>query len=62
MYEPLISIIIPVLNGSKFLERCFSTLEKQTYSNLEIIFIDNGSSDDTKVKIESYCYKKKGIK
>ena len=62
MHEPLISIIIPVLNGSKFLERCFSTLEKQTYSNLEIIFIDNGSSDDTKVKIESYCYKKKGIK
>ncbi len=62
MHDPLISIIIPVLNGSKFLERCFSTLEKQTYSNLEIIFIDNGSSDDTKVKIESYYNKKKGIK
>ena len=39
MLEPLISIIIPVLNGASFLERCFLTLDMQTYPNLEVIFI-----------------------
>ena len=53
--NPLISIIIPVLNGKLYLERCFSTLEGQNYPNLEIIFIDNGSQDGSREKIEEYC-------
>ena len=57
--EPLISIIIPVLNGDIFLERCFNTLEKQEYLNLEIIFVDNGSTDGSINKISEYCSKKK---
>ena len=59
MSESLISIIIPVLDGSKFLVRCFDTLEKQLYSNLEVIFIDNGSEDDSKEIIKNQCSKKK---
>ena len=59
MSKPLISIIIPVLDGSKFLVRCFNTLEKQLYSNLEVIFIDNGSKDDSKAIIMNQCSKKK---
>ena len=59
MSESLISIIIPVLNGSKFLVRCFDTLEKQLYSNLEVIFIDNGSEDDSKEIIKNQCSIKK---
>ena len=59
MSESLISIIIPVLDGSKFLVRCFDTLEKQLYSNLEVIFIDNGSEDDSKEIINNQCSKKK---
>ena len=57
MSKPLISIIIPVLNGIKFLDRCFSTLKKQTYPNLEIIFVDNGSSDGSREKLNKYCSK-----
>ena len=58
MSESLISIIIPVLDGSKFLVRCFDTLEKQLYSNLEVIFIDNGSEDDSKEIINNYSIEK----
>ena len=55
MNDPLISIIVPVLNGKSFLDRCFSTLSKQTYSNLEIIFVDNGSIDGSRENINKYC-------
>ena len=58
MSDPLISIIIPVYNGQSFLQRCFSTLEKQNYNNLEIIFIDNNSIDDSKEIIQNYCKNK----
>ena len=50
-------MIIPVRNGEKFLERCFSTIENQTYSNLEIIFIDNNSNDSSTEKINQYLKK-----
>jgi len=53
--DPLISIIIPVLNGQSFLDRCFSSLEKQTYPNLEVIFVDNGSIDGSRQRIDKYC-------
>ena len=61
MSESLISIIIPVLNGVSFLDNCFSTLEKQTYPNLEIIFVDNGSSDGSRERINRYCSSHKGF-
>ena len=62
MLNPLISIIIPVYNGQSFLKRCFSTLEKQNYNNLEIIFIDNNSNDNSKEIIQNYCKNKKNWK
>jgi GT2 family glycosyltransferase len=43
----LISIIIVSYNGKKWLEKCFNSLFSQTYQNFEIIFVDNGSSDDS---------------
>jgi GT2 family glycosyltransferase len=45
--KPLVSIIILNWNGIKFLSDCFSAIEKQTYPNLETIFVDNGSTDDS---------------
>lgn len=41
----LISIIVPVFNVEKYLERCIRSLIEQTYQNLEIILIDDGSTD-----------------
>lgn len=45
--SPLISIIVPVYNIIPYLPRCVESLQKQTYRNLEILLIDDGSTDDT---------------
>lgn len=45
--KPLISVIVPVFNGQDYLEKCIESIEKQTYKNLEIIIINDGSTDDT---------------
>ncbi len=50
---PKISIIVPVYNVSAYIERCVSSLLCQTLSSLEIIFIDDGSVDDSVSKIRS---------
>ncbi|SDI87457.1 Glycosyltransferase involved in cell wall bisynthesis [Pseudobutyrivibrio sp. 49] len=42
-----ISIIVPVYNVEKYLERCVKSLINQTYSNLEIILVDDGSTDNS---------------
>ncbi|ODS42959.1 MAG: hypothetical protein MSIBF_06805, partial [Candidatus Altiarchaeales archaeon IMC4] len=47
MADPLISVIIVNYNGKKYLGTCLSSLKKQTYSNYEIIVIDNASSDES---------------
>lgn len=41
----LISIIVPVHNVKQYLNRCIQSLVAQTYSNIEIILIDDGSTD-----------------
>lgn len=42
-----ISVIVPVYNGEKELSRCVTSIQNQTYSNLEIILVDDGSSDNS---------------
>ena len=44
---PLISIIIPVYNSKAFLERCLDSVCGQTYHNLEIILVNDGSADES---------------
>lgn len=43
--QPLLSVIVPIYNAEKFLDRCVRSLVEQTYRNLEIILIDDGSKD-----------------
>ena len=45
MDTPLISVIVPVYKVEKYLARCVDSIRKQTYSNLEIILVDDGSPD-----------------
>ena len=47
MSAKLVSVIIPVYNVEKFVEQAIVSIIKQTYKNLEIIVIDDGSSDAT---------------
>lgn len=45
MYQPLISVIVPVYNVEKYLDVCIESIVTQTYQNLEIILVDDGSKD-----------------
>lgn len=51
---PLISIIIPVYNAAKFLDQTIASCLKQDYPRLEIILINDGSTDDSKIICEKY--------
>lgn len=47
MKKELISIIVPIYNSSSYLKNCLQCLINQTYKNIEIILIDDGSTDDS---------------
>ena len=55
MYEnDLISIIVPVYNTQDYLDKCLTSIINQTYKNIEIIIIDDGSTDNSKEIIKKY--------
>ena len=54
METPLISIIIPVYNWEKYIKRCVDSIIKQTYKNIEIITINDWSTDNTLNILNSY--------
>ena len=58
-----VSIITPCLNGEKFLDRYFNCILNQTYNNLELIFINDGSTDKTDMIVQSFIpkFKNKNI-
>ena len=43
--NPLISVVVPIYNVEKYLRRCVESIRCQTYSNLEIVLVDDGSPD-----------------
>ena len=45
MEKPLISVVVPVYNVEKYLEQCVNSIINQTYDNLEIILVNDGSKD-----------------
>ena len=52
--EDKISVIVPVYNVAAYLERCVSSILKQTYDNLEIILVDDGSTDGSGKACDEY--------
>lgn len=57
MNQPLVSVIVPTKNSSQFLDECLLSIQNQTYSNIELIVVDNNSSDDTKKIASDYTSK-----
>lgn len=59
--EPLISIILPIYNIEKYLNKCMKTIMNQTYHNIEIIMVDDGSTDGCFELCEKYKKEDKRI-
>ncbi len=55
--SPLISIVLPIYNVGKYLPRCLDSIAIQTYPNLEILLIDDGSTDESPKICDSYVAK-----
>ena len=52
----LVSVIVPVYNGEKYLRKCIESIINQTYANIEIILINDGSTDNSGVMCDSYAH------
>ena len=62
MDMPLISVIVPVYKVEKYLDRCVQSIVDQTYSNLEIILVDDGSPDNCGAMCDAWAEKDSRIK
>lgn len=60
--NPLISVIIPVYNPGRYFEKCINSILNQTYRNLEIILVDDGSTDGSEKVCDDYAQKDNRIK
>lgn len=61
-FKPLISVIIPCYNVEKYLDRCMESVVNQSYTNLEIILVDDGSPDKSGQMCDSWAAKDCRIK
>ena len=59
---PVISVIVPVYNSELFIDRCLESIIKQTFSDFELILVDDGSTDSSLSICEAYVVKDKRIK
>ncbi|MCY1396981.1 Undecaprenyl-phosphate 4-deoxy-4-formamido-L-arabinose transferase [compost metagenome] len=53
--QPCVSIIVPVYNVEKYLDRCLGSLLNQSYSNIQIVLVDDGSSDGSLEKCRVFA-------
>lgn len=61
-YSPNVSVIVPIYNVEKYLRRCIESLINQTYYEIEIILVNDGSPDDSEKICKEYMLKDKRIK
>ena len=60
--KPLISVIVPVYNVEKYLDRCVNSIINQTYTNIEVLLVDDGSKDKSPKMCDDWSKKDKRIK
>ena len=58
----LFSIIVPIFNVSAYVRKCIESIVNQTYQNLDIILVDDGSTDDSGVICDEYAEKDSRIR
>ncbi len=61
LYKPQVSIIVPVFNAEKYLRRCIDSIIHQTYQNIEVILIDDCSTDSSNAICKDYEAKYEAI-
>lgn len=52
--KPLISVVVPVYNVEKYLNSCINSIANQTYENIEVLLVDNGSRDSSELIIDKW--------
>ena len=62
MYEPLVSIIMPVYNCEAYIEEALESVRQQTYRNWELIIVDDKSTDKSLVMVKNFVHQDKRIK
>jgi len=53
-HEPLVSIVILNYNGKRYIKNCIESIENQRYNNIELVFVDNASTDDSLVGLKQH--------
>ena len=54
-HQPLVSLIVPIYNVADYLEQCLASIQSQSYTNLEIICLNDGSTDSSLALLEAYA-------
>ena len=54
--SPLVSIIVPVYNGENYLSQCLNSLVTQEFNNIEVLVINDGSTDETKRVVDNFSF------
>lgn len=62
MKSPLVSVIVPIYNGESFLERALNSLSNQSYKNIEVLMINDGSEDNSLKIMKKFQEKDKRFK
>lgn len=55
--SPFVSIIVPIYNAEKYLRECLSSLEDQTLSNIEVVMVDDVSTDGSRIIMQEFAAK-----
>mgnify|MGYP000986521563 FL=1 len=56
MKEPLVSVVVPVYNVEKYLPKCLDSLVNQIFKNIQVILVDDGSTDQSGKMCDEYAF------